>query len=255
MKHISSNKILFVSLLIAIVAIVLIEFVFDNTIEPFKGGAKLAEILVNLCLSFFAAYLFFLVTFLIPKYIERKQIEEHAAHLINMVLLYVLFIMQDATNMNISQKDLKIKHLTEKDFKNAMKNVFMDNGLKNFRLGIDGYNQKVGEAVINSIEKMKSTIDELFRYSPYIETELISSISEAFYNNMNDSWINRYHFVPAHIGNQTFVAVRSDVTAYAKHLVEYQHIYKKIEDILLTKYSSTAAAKQYADNIRSLKKS
>ncbi len=255
MKHLSPNKILFFSLLIVILAIAMIEFVFENTVEPFEGGAKLAEITVNLCLSFIAAYLFYLITFVIPKYIERKQIEEHAAHLINKVLFHILFIMQDATNFNISQKDLKLKPLTETDFKDAMKNVFMDNELKRFRTGKDGHNQNVGEAVINHIEGLKNTIDELFRYSPYIETSLISSISEAIRNNMNESWINRYHMIPSHVGNETFVAVRTDITGYAKHLYEYNRIYKTLKNILLTKYSSTAASLKYAENILNLKES
>ena len=93
-----------------------------------------------------------------------------------------------------------------------MKDVFMDNELKHFRTGKDGHNQKVGAAVINSIDKLKNTIDELFRYSPHIEPELIASISSATRNIMNESWKNSYLVTPAHIGGITLLAKRRDVS-------------------------------------------
>ena len=255
MKHISPHKVLFISLLVALIVITLLEFVFADTPELFQGGERLSVILVNVSLSYIAAYFFYIVTFIIPKKIERSHIEEHASHLINMVMLYILFIIQDATNTNVSQKDIKINTLSEEDFRIAMKNIFMDTKLKNFRTGSDGHNQDVGEAVINNINKLRDTVDELFKYSPYIEPELISLISSAIRVGMNESWVNSYQMGPSIIGNQTLVPVRTDVSKYAKHLHEFHCIYKSIEKILLKKYSSTEVSKKYAENIVNIKKS
>lgn len=255
MKHISPNRILLVSLGFAIGTIFFVEFVFDDLPELFSGGAKLGSIVVNVCLSYIAAYIFYVVTYLIPRHIERKHIEEHAAHLINMVLFYILFIMQDAANMKIPQRDLKIKDLSEDDFKSAMTDVFMDNEMRNFRAGSDGHNVKVGQAVINNMEGLIRTVNELFKYFQYIETQLIADVSAATRNSMIESWKNRYRMTPIHVGGQVLAAVRTDVSCYAKHVYEYQRLYRSIETILLTKYASTEAAKKYAENIANLRKS
>lgn len=255
MKHLSPNRILLVSLGFAIGSIYFVEFVFDDVPELFNGGAKLGSILVNVCLSYIAAYIFYLVTFLIPKHIDRKHIEEHAAHLIEMVLYYILFIMQDAANMNISQKDLKLKDLSEDYFKRAMKDVFMDSEIRDFRAGSDGHNMKVGQAVINSMEGLTKIVNELFKYSQYIETQLIADVSAVIRNNMVESWTNRYRMTPIHYGGQILVAVRTDVSCYATYVHEYHRLYRSIEKILLKKYASTAAAKKYAENIVNLRKS
>ncbi len=130
MKKISPNILLFITLVLSVVTIFLVEFILDDIPEIFDGGAKLGNIFVSVSLSYIAAYFFYIVTFIIPRKTERKNIEEHAAHLINMSLFYILFIMQDATNMNISQRDLKLKNLNEDDFSKAMKGVFMDHELK-----------------------------------------------------------------------------------------------------------------------------
>tara|TARA_R110002167_G_scaffold110677_9_gene281508 strand:+ start:4598 stop:5365 length:768 start_codon:yes stop_codon:yes gene_type:complete len=255
MKHLSPNTILLVLLGFTISTIYCVEFVFDDVPELFSGGEKLGSIVVNICLSFIAAYIFYLVTYLIPKHIERKHIEEHAAHLINKVLFYILFIVQDAANFNIPQKDLKLKDLSEDDFKNAMTNLFMDNEIRNFRAGIDGHNVKVGQAVINSMEGLTKTVNELFKYSQYIETQLIADVSSATRNNMIESWTNRYRMTPIHFGGQILAAARTDVSCYAEYVHEYHRLYRSIETIFLTKYASTEAAKKYAENIANLRTS
>lgn len=252
MKHLSQNRILLVSLGFAIVTIYFVEFIFDGVPELFSGGAKLGTIVVNVCLSYIAAYIFYLVTYLIPRNIERKHIEEHAAHLINMVLFYILFIMQDAANMKIHQEDLKLKDLSEDDFRSAMKDVFMDNELKHFRADIYGNNVKVGQAVINDMEGLTKTVNELFKYSQYIEMQLIADVSAATRSNMIESWTNRYQF---HLGRREFTAARIDVSIYAEHVYEYHRLYRSIEAILLTEYASTEVAKKYAENIANLRKS
>ncbi len=254
MKHLLPNRILLISLVFAIGTIYFIEFVFDDVPELFSGGAKLGSIVVNVCLSYIAAYIFYLVTYLIPRHIDSKHIEEHAAHLINMVLFYILFIMQDAANMNIAQQDLKLKDLSEDDFKNAMKDVFMDNEIRNFRAGSDGHNVKVGQAVIYSMERLTKTVNELFKYSQYIETQLIADVSAASRNNMIESWTNRYRMTPIHFGGQILAAARTDVSCYAEHVYEYHRLYRSIEAAFLRKYASTEAAKKYAKNIANLQK-
>ena len=41
---------------------------------------------------------------------------------------------------------------------------------------------------------------------------------------------------------------------YAKHIYEYQQLYRSIEKIFLKNYASTEAAKKYSENISNLKK-
>ncbi len=252
MKRLSPNNILLLSLLVAILTIVLVEFVLEDIPELFSGAAKIGGILVNMSLSYIAAYFFYIVTFLIPRYIERKHIEEHAAHLINSVLFCIFFIIQDATNMKISQKDIKLKDMTEEDFKGTMNSIYMDDGLKNFRAGSDGHNMKVGEAVNNNIDALRNNVDELLKYAPYIEVQLIASLGAAIRNDMNESWKNSYLMRAVHMNGNTLVKKRTDVSSYAKYIYEYHQLYRTIEDILLKKYKSTVVAKKYAENIRSL---
>jgi hypothetical protein len=255
MKHYSPDKILILSLTIAILTIFIVEFVFDDVTEIFDGGARLGEIAVGMGLSFVAAYFFYIVTFLVPRKVERKHIEEHAAHLINRVLFHILFIMQDAVNSNVSQKDLKLLNLTERDFKLATTNVFMDNDLKNFRVGADGHNISVGEAVIKHVNDLKLNIDELFKYSSLLEPELVSHIGSATRNLLNESWPNRFEMGPIYVGSEVMTPARTDISGYAKHLYEYHLVYKSIENIFLKKYSDADAAKKHAKNIDDLQKS
>ena len=74
MKHISPNRILMASLGFAIGTICIVEFVFDDVPELFSGGAKLGSIVVNVSLSYIAAYIFYIVTYLIPSHRDRKHI-------------------------------------------------------------------------------------------------------------------------------------------------------------------------------------
>lgn len=198
--------------------------------------------------------LFYLLTVVVPKHIEREHIKEHAAHLINRVLFYILFILQDSTNMKIPQKNLKLNQLSENDFKLATQDVFMDNELAHFRATPDGHNMRVGDAVSSNIKGLKDTVDELFKYSPYIEPQLVSLISSSIRNEMNESWINRNRIESERIGNQTLIPQRTDVSCYAKYLAEYQDIYRHIEKILCDRYSQTETAKKHFENIRNLRK-
>ena len=252
---VSPKRVLFVSLLASIVSIVMVEFVFYDVPEIFSGGARLGDLVVNVSLSYVAAYFFYIVTFVVPRMIERKHIEEHAAHLISRILFYILFIIQDATNMRISQKDIKLSALTETDFQEAMKGVFMDDELRNFRVGDDGHNTKVGDAVIRSIDGLKHTADDLFKYSPHIETKLVALVSAALRNTMNESWVNSYRSGPAYIGELTLVPERRDVSHYAKCLCQFLEIYRDIQRILLEKYKETETAKKHAENLRNLESS
>jgi hypothetical protein len=255
MRNFPITSVLFSLLIVSLVTIVSVEFVFYEIPELFKGGAKLGVLFVNIGLSYIAAYLFYVLTVVVPKHIEREHIKEHAAHLINRVLFYILFIMQDSANMKIPQKDLKLKHLSETDFKLATQDVFMDNELTHFRAAPDGHNMKVGDAVSGNIKGLKDTVDELFKYSPYIEPQLVSLISSSIRNEMNESWINRNRMGPVYMGNQTLVPQPTDVSCYAKYLAEYQDIYRHVERILCNRYSQTETAKKHLENIRNLRKS
>lgn len=213
-----------------------------------KAVQNLGALFVNFSLSYIAAYVFYVLTVVVPKHIEREHIKEHAAHLISRVLFHILFIMQDSTNMKIPQKDLKLNYLNENDFKLATQGVFMDNELAHFRATPDGHNMKVGDAVSGNIEGLKNTIDELFKYSPYIEPQLVSLISSSIRNEMNESWVNRNRI-------EARVPQRTDVSGYAKYLAEYQDIYRHIEKILCDRYSETKTAKKHLENIQNLRNS
>ncbi len=255
MRSFPITSVLFGLLIVSIVTTISVEFVFCEIPELFKGGAKLGALLVNLSLSYIAAYVFYVLTVVVPRHIEREHIKEHAAHLINMVLFYILFIMQDAVNMKIPQKDLKTKHLSENDFRLATQDVFMDNELAQFRASADGYNMKVGDAVSKNISGLIDTVNELFKHSAFLEPQLVSLISSSIRNEMNESWINSNRMGPVYIGNQTLVPQRRDVSCYAKHLADYQDIYRRIEQILSSRYAQTESAKSYFENVRNLRKS
>jgi hypothetical protein len=254
MKSFPLTKVLFGLLIVSVVTILSVEFVFHEIPELFKGGAKLGILFVNISLSYVAAYIFYVLTVVVPKRMEREHIKEHAAYLINRVLFYILFIMQDSTNMKIPQKDLKLSQLSEDDFKLAAQDVFMDNELANFRTAADGHNMKVGDAVSGHIKELKNTVDELFKYSLYIEPHLVSLISSSIRNDMNESWINSNRMGPSYMGNQILVPLRRDVSCYAKYLAEYQVIYRNIEKILFDRYSRTDTAREYLENNIALRK-
>ena len=141
------------------------------------------------------------------------------------------------------------------EFRLATQDVFMDNELAHFRAAPDGHNMKVGDAVSGHIKGLKDTVDELFKYSPYIEPQLVSLISSSIRNDMNESWFNLNRMGPSYIGNQILVPQRRDVSCYARYLAEYQDIYRHIEKILCDRYSQTETAKKYLENNIALRKS
>lgn len=255
MRSFPLTGVLFGLLIASVLTILSVEFVFYEIPELFKGGEKLGGLFVNISLSYVAAYVFYILTVVVPKHIEREHIKEHAAYLIGRVLFYILFIMQDSTNMKIPQKHLKFSHLSENDFRLATKDVFMDNELAHFRTAPDGHNTKVGDAVSGHIKGLQDTVDELFKYSPYIEPQLVSLISSAIRNDMNESWFNLNKMGPSYIGNQILAPQRRDVSCYAKYLAEYQDLFGRIEKILCDRYSQTKTAKKYSENNIALRKS
>jgi hypothetical protein len=255
MKNFPTHTILIFFLVVSFVLVLLLEFFFADAKELFVGGKKLSDLTTNLCLAYISGYFFYLVTVVLPKRAEREHIKEHAAHLIDRILFHILFIMQDATNSKISQKSLKIESLNIESFRLACKDVFMDNDLSALRASKHGRPLKVGEAVSQNIQELQNTINQIFKYSPYIESELISLISSASRNTLNESWINYNNMVPLHIGNHVLMAVRTDVSGYAECLLEYHTLFRAIETILVKEYKSTIVAQKYIANIAALKAS
>jgi|GEM_PF-6600738 len=255
MKKISTQKILLFFLLTSIALVIALEFIFAESKELFIGGAKLSDLTTNLCLAYISGYFFYLVTVVVPKKIEKEHVKEHVAHLTNRLLSNILFIMQNATNSNISQKSLKTESLTAEFFRSASKNVFMDNDVVPLSGSKHGRPLKVGEAVSDHIQELQNIINELFKYSPFLETELISLMSAASRNVLNESWVNSLNMVPLHVGNMVLVAERRDVSGYADCLYEYHNLYRKIADILTKEYKGTVVARKYVENIEALKKS
>ena len=251
----SLNTILTITLLVAVSVVIMLELIFYSEPEIFRGGARLARISVNISLSYIAAYIFYFFTIYLPKKRERDQIKEHAAHLINRVLFCILKIMEDSSNFNIPQKTLKLSLLQENDFAANMSGVYFDTPLRQFRAGSDGRNINVGQAVKSSIQNLHNVADELFRYILYLDPELVSLVSKALRNDINESWINSMNLGQIHIEDRVLVPVRRDVSHYAKLMTEYHDIYRKIEKILCQDFKDTDVAIKHLENINNLKKS
>lgn len=255
MKLKPKDIILLASLVLSITTILSVEFIFNDIPEIFNGGAKIGKILVNISLSYIAAYLFYIVIIIIPQKNERNQLQDHISHLIKRVLFYILCILQDTVNFNISQKNLKINDYDADSFRKATKNVFLDDELSRFRSGEDGHNIKVGQAVCRDVTRLKESINELLKYSRYLDSDLISYISKASRNHMNESWINRNKLGATYIGGRAHVPVRENVSCYSIYLYEFQQLYRKIEKIFISRYSNTEEVRRHVKNIKKLKQS
>jgi hypothetical protein len=65
------HLVLSIGIVLASVLIFVFEFVFYDTVEIFRGGAKLAEILVNLSLAYIASIIVYFVTSYLPEFRRR----------------------------------------------------------------------------------------------------------------------------------------------------------------------------------------
>ncbi|ENM5907511.1 hypothetical protein LPR20_003698 [Vibrio mimicus] len=240
------QRILSYSLILAIALVVIFEFLYVDSIELFKGGAKLADIVVNMSLSYMAAYLFYLVTYLAPKYQSRNVVEEHVAFLIGKILFELLFIVHDSSNMQIEHKRIKSKELTLDEVKSELSGVFMEQPLKYFRVGEDGHNQTVGEAVSRHLDSLRLHIDELLVHSQVVEPELIKQITDLLRLGMCESWINSYKSIGKKIffGDKVLYTQPSSIESSSEDVYSFYLAYHKIEKILLENYKATNHVKK-----------
>ncbi len=236
-----------------------IDFVFGDLFLSSETGKKIGSLLVNLSLSYIAAYFFYLLTFVVPKSIERQHLKEHIAHLLHFILFYLLMIMQGTTTIKRNSKpgepfdshDTQPFLIANHDrinvqwFSDHAKDVYMSQTISRSRK--DGSMFDVGDNVTENIKVLNRTIDDLLRYSRYIDPDLISLIISAYRNIMVASWINGNNFRKQY-RNKEFHSKR-DASIYSKGLFEYFEIYTKCETILLTRYSKTTAARKQMDLI------
>lgn len=257
MMKISTEKIIFITLIIAVITIILLEFVFYETPELFKGGKKVADLSINISLSYIAAYIFYIFTFIIPKQREKNHVSEHVAHLISRLLFFILMIMQDTCRGNISQRDLKLTVLSNEDFKNAMAEIYFDTPLTSAKVNEDGHiiNEHVGLSVKNSIDKIKTISDELFKYIQYLDSNLVSLVTKTLRNQFNEIWVNSIELDSIYLNGVELTTEKKDVTGFSMSLVEFQQIYRDIEQILKNDLSHTKASIEYFDHLNKLKNS
>ncbi|ATG79947.1 hypothetical protein [Pseudoalteromonas sp. 1_2015MBL_MicDiv] len=70
------NKMLSVFFFISVFTITLFEFICADQVEIFAGGAKLANVSVNLSLAYMSAFIFYIVIAYYPENSKRKHLSE-----------------------------------------------------------------------------------------------------------------------------------------------------------------------------------
>lgn len=242
-KKFKPQTLLLASLSASIITMLLVEFVFDDMPELFDGGHRLGNIMVNVSLSYIAAYLFYLVTVAYPKVVEKKHSEEYLADQISLVSFFVGQIVVDSTNGSITQAMLNDQsEISEEAIREAMNNVFMDTVLSQTRTDLNGNRYNVGDAVSRDIHEFGDASSELLHHSPYLESELIESILSIRKITMHKAWVNEnamrgvtIRLAPGFQLN----ASRRDVSCYSESIIQYIYKYRQIKSVLKDNYAHT----------------
>lgn len=252
MKSSSFHLLLFL-LIVSCITVLSVEFLFSGVPELFRGGHKLGVVLVNISLSYIAGCIFFFLTVAMPKRIEREQLKEHVAYLIKRIMNEILNIMQTATtldqaarpeqifNNHDTQPTLLVKEIDEQWFQKHSKGVFMSYPIS--RANADGSIMDVGDSIARDIKELNRKIDELLKYSTYIDSELIAIVSSTYRNGMVESWVNRNRIRKNYENRECLD--RPDASIYAEYLFQYYKNYKGIESILKKGYSKTAVGEEH----------
>jgi len=208
----------------------------DYILNYIKEWIENSLFIYPLLLSLLSAGIFYFIFSVIPQKRQQRHIRDHVVYLAERILHHMMFIVQDCVNEKISQFEIRSNNLTEKELKEAMTDVYMDQPLKQLRSNSKGLPMKVGEAVVGHIDDIKAHSEVLFRYIIHLDTELVSLVNEALQNIMNESFVNSHNSKPLKVGDNVLTAVRRDVSVYSNALFKYHRTYRKIEDWLFKKY-------------------
>jgi hypothetical protein len=105
-RFIVRQKLLFAFFAISVFVVVAFEFFYIDQVELFTGGAKFADISVNLSLAYLSAFIFYVVTIYLPENSKRKRSSELALKTTNRIVFSVryFFMRQDGGYIDINGK-------------------------------------------------------------------------------------------------------------------------------------------------------
>lgn len=107
-RFIVRQKLLFAFFIISLFILLAFEFIYIDQAELFVGGAKLADISVNLSLAYLSGFIFYIVTIYLPENTKRKRSSELALKTTNRIIAKVryFFLRQDGGHIDINGKIL-----------------------------------------------------------------------------------------------------------------------------------------------------
>ncbi|WP_105171819.1 hypothetical protein [Pseudoalteromonas sp. T1lg24] len=244
------DKTLKLTALICCVVIFLFEFHFSDAPEVFRGGAKLADLSVGLCISYLAAYVFYLVTILYPLSKRKKHLSEYLAALIidvrdQLDLVVCGFLNRRSynyENFNVDASRKEISSILSKVYLHTestkSKNVF----------GVE--KQSVGDYVTVNLIAFEHSIRELANNADYLESEVVKIISELIKNPIKKEVLYLNDCKPEKIGKGVYQNAQSlrDLSSLTDDLVQYISVIRQLDTLLKDNYSSTRLVKEKYEN-------
>ncbi|HHX8286380.1 TPA: hypothetical protein ACVOYT_004555 [Vibrio diabolicus] len=223
------------------VVIFLFEFQLSDTPEMFKGGAKLAELVVGLCVSYLAAYIFYLVTIEYPYRKRKEHLSEYLATLVIDVRESLDIVVCGLINKPFYQYEKFDLDSSKNEIRQVLSKVYLSTESNKNKHVYGKQKEEVGEFVSRNLVVLDSAIRELANNSDYVEQELIKIISILTQNPIKKEIPYLHNCKPTKIGENWYQDAKSleNLAEYTENLIEYIEAVNHLDKILKEKYAKT----------------
>lgn len=155
------DKILGYTALGCCVVIFLFEFHFADAPEIFRGGAKLAELVVGLCISYLAAYVFYIVTIEYPHRKRKKHLSEYLAALVIDVRDQLDLVVCGLLNKRFYNYENVDVDGNNEEIRKVLSKVYLSTESAKYKNILGVQKQYVGEYVAANLIALEHSIREL----------------------------------------------------------------------------------------------
>ncbi len=208
--------------ILSIIAIYIIEFKYNNTVERWDYGAELGKVISNLSLAFIASGIFYVLLVYFPKLRDKKHIYKHASQINFSIFLTGTSLFKE---INKTDEFVLFREIERAEFFKICETIG-PNDLYSFFITPDkqypiSYRQRINNIRIN-IEK---DIKVLFTYISHLEKEHIYLLNDLLYCQLMRDLDNYFN-------NEKYSKNDTSFESIKEALYDF---YKKV--ILLRKYN------------------
>ncbi|WP_238653915.1 hypothetical protein [Paenibacillus piscarius] len=172
------NLVISLGCILALIIIVITQFVLNDVPEYFRGGANLGNVLFNISMSYLVSYIFYVIVAYLPEENKKTYVRKHVDALVKDIIKYNNTLKDNmkrqtgnTANMN---NDTDIINVMSQIQTNATAPIVA------FVSGISSFNWKEYLELNNN--QVVNKCNGLFVYMPYLDPELVQLLSDLIYS-------------------------------------------------------------------------